>query len=239
MKSIECINFVSDSAPNILLIADIDNNYTQGFHLKHFKISHNIYAFTHNQDNNFEWYYDLTSKHSQIVQELDKYNLQKFIIYTISFGGFIAFYLMFYFPERVSKAIIHDFHFDSCSNDPKSFFYVPNISTQNWNIPKNIDIPILLLMHKGKFINKKQALQIASIFINLKFILFINKHSLMYKSSKIIHNFFFFIFNMKTINQFWNIEVKNFILSTNPNKINKINRFLAYIFLNFVSYYKN
>jgi hypothetical protein len=94
MQSIECINFVSKNSPNILLIATMLNEVPKGYSLKHFKTSHNIYAIYHNLDDNFAFYNDLPSKHIFIEEMLNKHNLYKFSIFSLSFGTFLACYFI-------------------------------------------------------------------------------------------------------------------------------------------------
>ena len=238
MKSIETLNFVHQDAPNLVLISCYSNTYKKGWALKHFQNTHNIYVILHDINDNYAYYHDLTQKYNHIKALLDSLNLYKFSICSISFGGIIAYYLMFYFPERVTKAIIHDFHYNSSCNYPNSFFCVKEINTKNWTIPQHSDIPILFLLHRGSFVKKNNVLQIINIFTKIKFIFFINDHSLEYKKFKGNHHIAFFLFNLQTIKQFWNYQSKNFILNNNNTQPSKINKILIHIFLLLFNKYK-
>ncbi len=222
MKSIECINFVSTNSPNILLIADKSNNVPSGICLKHFKNSHNIYAIFHKLDDNFTFYENLPSQHSFIEEELNKNNLYKFSIFPISFGSFLAYYLIFHFQDRVLSAILHDYHWLSHCVSENLYFYQPNISTNNWKIPKQSNIPIIFSLHKSEFTPLIKINEILNIFPNIFIIYYPNYHHLCYKFDKLFHNIGFILLNKFSINSFWNVYFPNFI---NFSKIPKNKNF--------------
>ncbi len=128
MKSIIDINYVSDKAPNIVLVGAVDNSTQDGYYLKHFKNTHNIFKIVHQLDDNFDlssrrdfekndfsWYYNLHDKYDIIKKMLDEKNLSSFIICSLSFGSLLIYWLIFHMPERVEKAFIHDYYIKSSS----------------------------------------------------------------------------------------------------------------------------
>ena len=114
----------------------------------------------------------LTQQYNHIKALLDSLNLYKFSIVTISFGGVLAYYLMFYFPERVTKALIHDVHYNSSSVYKDSSFFVKEISTKNWIIPKKSSIPVIFFLHKGSFVQQIHVLELMQIFTKITFVFF-------------------------------------------------------------------
>ncbi len=206
MKEIININFVSNEAPNILLIADLNNFIKDGFHLKHFKFTHNIYILYHDQAHDFIYYKDLPSKHNKIVAELNKHNLHYFAVYGQSFGGFLAFYLIFHLSERVEKAFIHDYYINShpsYNKTPNKARHITNINLQNWIIPKKSNIPILFLLFEGNYITTKEIKELNTIFSNITFITVFIYHHLIFEQTKKF-KLFFKIYNGISYKKFWN-----------------------------------
>ncbi|MFL1781419.1 hypothetical protein ABSA28_01144 [Candidatus Hepatincolaceae symbiont of Richtersius coronifer] len=225
MSSINILNFVSSSSPNILLIACISNYVQSGYFLKYFKTTHNIYVLTHDFSNSLQYYYDLPSKDQEIENLLNKYDLKKFTVSSISFGGLLAFYLIFYFSERIEKAFIFDFHYKSCSLSNSNDLYNPKIITKNWLIPKNLDTPIVFYLtssykdFRRSYISKPFIIDLLNIFKNIRFILIDSPHVLLYKidepnkSKRIIKKLYFFALNGFTLQSFWNKLFNKWIIN--------------------------
>lgn len=229
MKSIECLNFVSHDAPNILLIADIINSYARWRNINNFQKTHNIYVMLHNFDDNLIYHSNLPSKHNEIVAELDKHNLHKFTISAFSFGSFMSFYLIYHLPERVEKALLHDFYLHA-----SSIYSKYDISFDNWLIPKRSTTPILFFLNQDKHVPKKEIKLLKSIFTNIRFLTIFKKHT-----NPIVTNFLpeqkilFTIFNGTTIKYFWKNIYPKWIYNDNLPIIFKIypHHFMLKIFI--------
>ena len=234
MKSIEIINFISLNNPNLVLIASIYNELPTGIALKYFQSTHNIYAIHHQAENGLEFYNDLPSKHSDIEEILNEYRLHKFFIFPLSFGTFLAYYLMFHFSNRVDGVFIHDFLPHSCQK-PNLFY--PNISIANWNIPKICHIPVLLSFHRGAYITKAEFNDLKAMFTNFNYVLYTSEHTLKYNLTKWISLLFLF-FNGFSIKTFWGQIFVDFFhkkpLSISPEKsIFKKAQFKLFCLLNY------
>ncbi len=180
MKEIITVNYISPESPSILLIADIGNTHADGQHLKHFKATHNIYSFIHNLSNHLEYYSNLRSKHYEIVNELNRHNLYKFTISSLSFGGLIAYYLIFHLNERIEKAYIHDYHYSTESLAYSEGMTV-EFSKNNWTIPKKCKTPLLIQVHTGNFLTIKKIKLLKNQFSNISFIMVFTAHACFYK----------------------------------------------------------
>lgn len=186
MQGITNINYVSKDSPNILLIADHSNQVHSGIHLKHFKHTHNIYTLLHDfKEEDFHWFYkDLPSHHEQIIAELNKNNLYKFTISSLSFGGLMAYYMMFYMPDRVEKVFIQDYHWNSTQR-----IINKQVNVSNWNIPKQCSVPIVVNICRGlingdwnnaTFLSDKEIVSLWMKFISISFIFTFSRHTLLY-----------------------------------------------------------
>lgn len=229
MLKIECINFISSSHPNVLLIASMRNEVASGYHLKHFSNTHNIYTLMTITDDNFSYYYDLKEKYNDIKAELDKNNLYNFIINTRSFGSLIGFFIIFHFPNRVNKAIIHDYSFRS--NWPITS---DKFNLNKWNIHQVKTLPIVFYLYQGFSVNKQMVKELIKLFPNIFFILVPKEHTWFYYLNTKFEAFIFYCFNCFSLNCFHNQILPKFY--NNSYNFKKFKKISLYFFLKFFKY---
>lgn len=218
MKEIKCINFVSQEAPNVLLIGAMENTVQDGYYLKHFKDSHNIYIAPHQLDDNYSFYEDLPSKHGFIEEQLNKHNLYNFIVSSLSFGGLLAFYLIFHFPQRVQKAFIHDYTYHI------TFPMKVPTNLTNWKFTPS-DIPICFYLFKGTGatnVKKAHIKDLLKLCNKINFILVPQPHLFVYELKSFRKNFIFILLNGFHITTFWNKYYKLWILNKYSFKLRKL-----------------